>query len=788
MAAELATPRLVAPALGTSMVVWTWTLAVWLAGLALGNVWGGRLADRRAKDPAPFLLVGGAGWLVISVFLADAIDALAIPAGIRAPTLLTVLYGPAAFLLGGVTPCLARRLLGGRLDAGRWLGLLSAAGALGSVAGTLFTGFVWLPLEGVRALYFAVAAALVASAALVWPGRIHGPPVMAASKPVGTPPRKDGVAGPWTALAALVGFGVLALESLAGRLTTLHLGASVFTWTSVIAVVLTGLAIGAVWGGRLADRVPATVLVRRLLVVSSVLTATALWTPVLLEAVARVAPGPWALRVLLGSTAAWLAPALVLGMVGPALVRAALRDPSTDGRVVGRMAAASTLGAVAASALVPLVLIPWLQTSAVTLATSLLLAMGAWRVAREPRGRDAETSTAAPSRSTTLLPWCATLVLLLFAARAPVARDLGLRLGLRADTHGAWVEDSRYFRIHVAPTPSRWARLPGGMRAEGWGEDPHLASRAVWDEDAMRVIVEGAIDAPLEEALRARLLDAEDRPRLEALVARSRRPMLRMAIDRLVHGFVDPQDPMWLEYEYERVTAALVAAHAQRSAHREAPYPMLFLGGGTYTFQRHARAALARPGPMTTLEIDPAVTRAAREAMALPEFPDHTIVHEDARAWLANAPEAERFALVLGDVFHDIAVPWHLTTRACFASIRARLQPGGIYVMNVVDDPASGPFLGAIENTLRLAFPHTAAFVTRGNAGSGRDTVLFVASDAPLDDLLDAPVAAGEALRASPARRKAWRDAAEGLVLTDDHAPVEWLLAPVFIARGTGPR
>src|SRR5437870_213016 len=47
---------------------------------------------------------------------------------------------------------------------------------------------------------------------------------------------------------------VMVVELVAGRLIGRHLGSSLYTWTSIIAVVLAGMSIGNFLGGRMADR------------------------------------------------------------------------------------------------------------------------------------------------------------------------------------------------------------------------------------------------------------------------------------------------------------------------------------------------------------------------------------------------------------------------------------------------------------------------------------------------------------------------------------------------------
>jgi len=50
---------------------------------------------------------------------------------------------------------------------------------------------------------------------------------------------------------------IMIIEIVAGRLIARHLGSSLYTWTSIIGVVLAGITIGNWLGGRIADRFPA---------------------------------------------------------------------------------------------------------------------------------------------------------------------------------------------------------------------------------------------------------------------------------------------------------------------------------------------------------------------------------------------------------------------------------------------------------------------------------------------------------------------------------------------------
>jgi predicted membrane-bound spermidine synthase len=69
MVIELTGSRVMAPYLGTSLVVWTSLIGIILASLSLGSWWGGRVADRR---PEARLL----GWIILLAGLATAAIAL----------------------------------------------------------------------------------------------------------------------------------------------------------------------------------------------------------------------------------------------------------------------------------------------------------------------------------------------------------------------------------------------------------------------------------------------------------------------------------------------------------------------------------------------------------------------------------------------------------------------------------------------------------------------------------------------------------------------------------------
>ena len=861
MILELVASRLVARHVGASLSVWTSVIGIMLGGICLGNVLGGRLADR--VDPVraigPLYALGS--FLTLSCLWMNAVVGSTsglefLPWDIRTVVVVTLDFLVPATVLGMIGPVVAKIAVERARKTGSAIGDVYFWGAIGSIVGTFLAGFTLMYLATYSTIVTVVAAALALLAALligdvraaavglvasaflglgsiaplvrvlplrgVTLGSITVNPMalvghvltiglagfgiarlLAARRAEEAAAAGDATAGAETdrprarltdlaILSFVASLAFMALEMVAGRLVTRHLGSSIYGWTSVIGILLGGLSLGNYLGGKLADVIRSESQASWLFLAASVLTLSILvmetpphWLshrvldsqkPVLSVAITMTKlpgtslPLAWPARVLLVVAVVFFVPSLSMGTVSPVVAKLAverLRQSKRTGTAIGQVYAWGMVGSILGTFLAGFVLIDLLGTK------GLLLVLG------------------------TALAFAATML-----GNAWHAAWAGIPLGLCV----------------IAFVPSPWFEKQGlawGIReAKGNPETTEDALAWVDESDYYYIKVKNEPDA-----------DGQKRT---------------LVLDNLIHGYFILGHPERLDYDYEHIYA-LVAdrvakAKARCDRQSRAPAPplrTLFLGGGAYTFQRYMQHAY--PGTAVDVaEIDPAVTKANIMATGLPRDTTIKTTWGDARQFVERHQGLEHYDLIFGDAFNDFSVPWHLTTRQFNAKIAKLLGPNGVYMINIIDayesdakalerakarirkekitDPKAqarvrrealarariyGGFLGAWVKTARLTFPSISIFGTDEPPGSGlRETFVVVASKAALqDDLADLGGRDGdprffqddrlfeprpfgkEHLAAIDLRSR-------GIILTDDYAPVENLLAPVAATRG----
>ena len=173
LGAEIAAVRLLAPYFGASTIVWANTIGIVLVALSVGYWLGGRLADRHPNMRGLCLLaLSAAGLLALVPFAADplldlgveALDSISAGAFIGSLLGVLVLVAVPVMLLGAVSPYAIRLAVSTVEEAGTVAGRLYALSTAGSLAGTLLSALLLIPLVGTRRtfLIFALAIAVMA--------------------------------------------------------------------------------------------------------------------------------------------------------------------------------------------------------------------------------------------------------------------------------------------------------------------------------------------------------------------------------------------------------------------------------------------------------------------------------------------------------------------------------------------------------------------------------------------------------------------------------------------------
>lgn len=489
---------------------------------------------------------------------------------------------------------------------------------------------------------------------------------------------------------ALNAAGAMVVEIVAGRMLAPYFGMSLYTWTTVIGVVLSGLALGHWLGGRLAGA-PGRDMMRMIgAAFWAGAVATILVLPITAVAASRllqqgITPP---VAITLSGFAAFFLPSLLSGLVQPLATTLALQSRGLlSGPVIGRMLAAGAFGSIVGTFLAGFFLISFLGSTG-----------SLWLVA-------------------------------------------GLNAGLGA---------------LFVPGLSRLGLVTGAVVLGG------ALTLAV-----TRVAVPG-FGTPCHYESQYYCI------RIDPAAALTGRASRLMALDHLVHSINDEADPTWLFSPYVHLVDE-VARH--RFASR--PFSAFFVGGGGFTLPR-AWSAQKAGNTMVVAEIDPVVTKLAREQLWFQPTPRIQSVTEDARVALLRARKS-RYDVIFGDAFHDIAIPAHLVTDEFHELVAARLVPGGFYALNLVDDPRRPRLLASLVKTLHLRFAAVEIWVSPEDVtGAHRATFILFASQEPsgLPDRLNASSGPPHAwvriaLDSIPTERL-------GILLTDDFAPVDRLLSGLW--------
>ncbi|HEY1190942.1 MAG TPA: fused MFS/spermidine synthase [Gemmata sp.] len=772
---QLVAGRLLSPFVGSSLETWTSIIGVFLTGIALGNAFGGRLADRypTPKTLAVLLVSGALAALWMMLFpqiLASTGLHKSIPLTTRIPVLAAFLCLPAGFVLSLLTPLAIKLGLPDVAHTGRVAGLIFALSTLGCLIGNYVTGFYLIPAFFINTLVLASAGALVVLAGVALVMVQQPPPALqgerGAPEPSGataapsapeTAPLPSGADGGYAfpdithayLIVFLASFCGMTLELTASRMLAQALGVSLFTWTGIIGVMLAGTALGNFTGGQIADAVnkPKLGLNPRLVLAWTLCSAAgavvlALLAFALLSRSTTFEHLDAIPQVLAWTFSLFFLPMFLLGLVSPQVIRLAVPDVAHVGRVAGRVYAWSTAGAIVG-----------------TFATGYFL-----------------LSTFG-MRNTLLLAG-----LVLICTSLVVAK--------------VWENNPLLYLFSIV-----LGGVVGGF----------ILSIRSANEEGLVATVESNY-----YTIRVTAADESGYVR-------------RLNLDRLLHSQVNLYDPSFLYYAHEHTQMEFL-----QLARSETPEPKaLVIGGGGYTFPRYAQELMPE-SKVDVVEIDPKVTEVARDYLGLRDYPNLRAIHMDGRQYVSEKVAPGTYDLVIQDAVNDLSVPAHLMTKEYNDAVKTALKKDGVYLLTIIDSIAYGKLWKAAMATLRQSFPPENVVLLTADTppqdetadawNQNRRVLVIYASDKPFSlaalkrgvadrsepgliagaavlggasadlratlpaGVVLPPRFAGDAVRfhtaVVPAERlKPFTDREPGVVLTDQFCPVDNLMAEVFRNR-----
>jgi tetratricopeptide (TPR) repeat protein len=541
--------------------------------------------------------------------------------------------------------------------------------------------------------------------------------------------------------ALFTGACTLMLVLAASRLVARSVGSSLYTWTSILGVVLAGVATGHFLGGRLADRYDG----RRALAVLFGLSSAACVGMVVANNIAADWLGLWWLgwpsHVFIHVVFVLFVPTVLLGAVYPILAKMVVGGapvPASGGiRDRGPGIGSSPT-----------------QIRPVPSGPSHGIAMNVGRTI----GRVYAWGAVGGTVGTFLTGF-----------------SLGVVFG---NTAIIWLIGTALLAVAVLYWVSCWAMYlwamvflalaTMGMSGDQWARE---VGAAAWLRERPDPNV---------------VYEAQTRYCRVAVRQVSRRPDRRAFVqDGLTRSEITVNDAAHPVHFHLKVFVELTRG---LSAGRKNP-ALLILGAGGYALPRHLRAVWP-DSRVDVVEVDPGVTRAASAAFGLEKATGIATIHMDARCYVDRLAKARRagkpaqqYDFIYQDAVGDIGGGFELTTKEFNDQIAGLLADNGIYLVHLLD--TDGCLVGAVVNTVEETFPRVYVIAEQADLRAAGGSVVVIAAR----QRLDPRALLGEQDRylvfsvLSETQITDLRQRCGRIILTDDYAPVENLLAPAVKYR-----
>lgn len=173
-------------------------------------------------------------------------------------------------------------------------------------------------------------------------------------------------------LSFIAGFSVMVIELTAARIIAPIFGSSIYTWTSVIGVILLGTAMGSIVGGKLIDKKNDKGTLAQILLSASIFI---LFIPLIATTLSRfpLEKFPIWLTIMSASMLVFIIPAFFLGAISPAIYKQFIKSADKIGKDSSFISASWSIGSIVGTFLTGFVFVGYIGSTGTLLSISFLL-------------------------------------------------------------------------------------------------------------------------------------------------------------------------------------------------------------------------------------------------------------------------------------------------------------------------------------------------------------------------------------------------------------------------------
>lgn len=175
--------------------------------------------------------------------------------------------------------------------------------------------------------------------------------------------------------AFIMGFSIMTVELLGGKILSPYFGGSVYVWGSIITIFMLALSIGYLVGGKLSLKEPNTRKYGVIFIIAAITTLPlVIWHAELSDWVFMQIEDP-RYGSLVTSLILFLIPTTIMGMVAPYSVRLLVANAESSGQTAGFLYFVSTLGSALGTIMTSFYLVLWFELDNILYGVTVVLAL-----------------------------------------------------------------------------------------------------------------------------------------------------------------------------------------------------------------------------------------------------------------------------------------------------------------------------------------------------------------------------------------------------------------------------